>query len=224
MTFIDNIKNLEQVKKEDSLNYKKQKEDISKIMSNISKVVVYADVINSYFGEITSAFLTSSDYSIFNCIKFDDEIDYISDNEDIISLTYNNKKQIYMVKFISGNKKFESYIKAKENEIIVSSNETLIDGTVITKKKLYEKNNGIYYQKYYIEKIDFKEDGLDTVNNTYYVIKDGTIIKNNKIIVSKNNKIISNKETSRELEKKEYQLNNNCFEILYPINGIKKIL
>lgn len=226
MTFISNIRELENIKKDYKLNVSKQQEELQKVVSNISKVVVDSDIINSYFGSLVSESLASSNYTLFNCIYLDREIDYMNDNLDTISLVYNRYKQIYTMTYESSSKKVNAKIKLIKDTVIVSSKETLLDGTIIKKKKKFNRNeDGMFKQNYYEEEVIVMDDDMEiTKNEKYALIGNNSIIKNTETIVSNGNNILSKESDSVILNESKYVIEDDGTFTIIKDKGIKKIL
>ena len=224
MSFISNIYELENIKKNYKLNLLKQKEEIKKVISNISKVVVDSDIINSYYGSLVSESLASSNYNVFNISNIDGEIDYINDNSDVISLIYNRNKQIYILGYESSDKKVNAKLKLINNKAIITYKEDLLDGTIIKKKKKFDRGeDGLFEQRYYEEEVIMMYNDIETTKNEKYIlIGNNSIVKNIETIVSVGSDIISQEFDSFILDESNYVISNGTFEIKN--NGIKKIL
>ena len=107
MTFTENIKKIEQIKKNNGTNFLQQELLMIDPISNIAVSAIDDEIITEAFAKLVAPFLSKSDFDMFNKVLLNNEIEFISNSigyGDVLLLSYDSKKQVDRVKYQTSDK------------------------------------------------------------------------------------------------------------------------
>ena len=222
MTLNNIITRLEEIK-ESNLLASKMKAELYRSILELSKIVTDETMVNRYFARVVSEYLASSNFSEFSSVVLEDEIDYISNDDDSFSIFYNANKQVNLIKYQSS--KGSISLKKHGNVIDIVEEENRLQGTKIIRKRQYRLGEECYI-KSISKSITFTDEEKETTVKQVYSYEE-----NNKLVTKtisssyKENGFTYMRENySRILEEDEFIYTKNDIEIIKPSMDKERII
>ena len=219
MAFTNNIRELEQIKKDNSTKYLKQELLMIEPISNIARVAVDDSTVIDVFAKLVSYYLSKSDFDMFNKVLMKNEIQFISNSigyGDIISFSYDEKKQVNTVKYQNSDKLVNIVLKSNKNQAYVLKTINLGDRIHETKSTFVKNENG-YYQDSFINSLITSEDEFTTIASDIYKYDalNNKLVKEFKVITKERDKILSRSSINTIVDNSDFIIDKGRF---YTIN------
>ncbi len=219
MTFTDNIKKIEQIKKNNGTNFLQQEFLMINPISNIAGAAIVDDVITETFAKLVAPYLSKSDFNIFNKVLLNNEIDFISNAigyGDVLLFSYDSKKQVNRVKYQTSDKRINITLKSRGNKATIVKT-IYYDDKIHETKSVFRKCEDGYYQESITNAlIKTVDEFTTTAADIYrYDYKNDELVKEFKVVTKERGEVISKSSISTIIDKSDYVIDNRRF---YTIN------
>ena len=194
-------------------------------LEKLSSVVVDSKGINEIFNELLFDYVLRSS-SFYNRIVINDEIQLINENGDIISLFFNDKKQVEKMVFSSYSNPVEISLQKDNDTDDVSILKTVkyYGGAEYITKSTFYKDDDSYIQRKLITKYIEKKDDLETSYESVLESKDDKVTLLESVKVKEDENLLSQTAFARTLEPSDYVKIDGIFRIIRPYKGSDDVL
>ena len=219
MTFTENIKKIEQIKKNNGTNFLQQELLMIDPISNIAVSAIDDEIITEAFAKLVAPFLSKSDFDMFNKVLLNNEIEFISNSigyGDVLLLSYDSKKQVDRVKYQTSDKLINITLKSNGKKATIVKT-ICLDDIIHETKSVFKKNEDGFYQESMTNALIKTEDEFTTTAADIYrydYIND-ELVKEFKVVTKERGEIVSQSSISSIIDKSDYVIDNRRF---YTIN------